>query len=89
MISMMPFDEGDFTTAIVPFMLGHPLTYGSIPCVDRLSPEFKSSGPLCHVRSSLRADPDRQMRLLGAKDPRLAELPGGLDVLLGERRGLR
>lgn len=57
----MSFDQNDFAAAIMPLMLGNPVTDGSVPRFECLPLEFKASGPFRHVRSGLRADPDRQM----------------------------
>lgn len=83
---MMPFDQNDFAASVVPLMLGHPMTNRAVPRLKRLPLEFEASGSFRHVRSGLRADTDGQMRFLGAKDPRLTELPGSLGVLDGEGR---
>ena len=57
----MSFDQNDFAAPIVPLMLRNPVTDGSVPRLECLPLEFKASVPFRHVRSSLRADPDRQM----------------------------
>jgi len=58
---MMPLDQNDFAASVVPLMLGHPMTDRAVPLLNCLPLEFKASGSLRHMRSSLRADPDRQM----------------------------
>ena len=57
----MSFDQNHLAAPIVPLMLGNPVTDGSIPRLECLPLEFKASSPFRHVRSRLRADPDRQM----------------------------
>lgn len=57
----MSFDQNHFAAPIVPLMLGNPVSDGSIPSLKCLPLEFKASSPFRHVRSRLRADPDRQM----------------------------
>ena len=61
--------QNHLAVAVVPLVLTHRVARGRAAPLSYLSFEFEACEPFLHMCSSLRPDPNGQMRLLRAKDP--------------------
>ena len=91
MSSVVSFDQHDFAAAVMALMFGHPMTNRPVAFLLREALKRLTGQPFLHMRDSLSADPDGQMRFLGTQNqdfPNFRAVFASLGVKVSDSEGM-